>query len=422
MIRILIATDAFPPNCGGSGWSTYELARGLRTRGHELVVVQPRPGQVSNSIREYDAFRISEMASAVPSVPFLRNMFKNERLWPRLAAHIQATAREMGADLIHAQHVLTVPAAVEAGQALGIPVICTVRDYWPLCYWSTLIHDPASATLCPACSPAMMMRCVRPRAGAAWPAALPLIPYMRANLHRKQLSLARANAIVAVSSTMARDLADRSALLRHARIEVVPNAVDVSGLRAAAARTTAPIDGPYAVYVGKLEVNKGAAFLLPAVDRAHLPWPLVVVGDGALRRQMEAGARRLGRDVRFTGWLARDEALGWLAHASLLVFPSYGPESLSRVLLEACALGVPVAAMATGGTPDIVERDVTGLLSTTPDGLADDVARLVNDRPLAERLAAQARERVEQLFDASSVAARTEAIYADVLTSRGRHA
>ena len=40
MMRILVATDAFPPVCGGSGWSTYELARGLRERGHEVCIVQ----------------------------------------------------------------------------------------------------------------------------------------------------------------------------------------------------------------------------------------------------------------------------------------------------------------------------------------------------------------------------------------------
>ncbi len=419
-MRILIATDAFPPHCGGSGWSTYELARGLRRRGHELVVVQPRPGQVASAIRDYDGFRIDEMALAAPPVPFIRNVFKNERLWARLAVRIQDAARRFGADIIHAQHVLTGPAAVAAGRELGIPVVCTVRDYWPVCYWATLIHDPRSATLCPSCSIGMMTRCVRPRAGVAWPAALPLIPYMRANLRRKQQSLARADAIVAVSSTIARDLAERSELLRHARIDVVPNPVDISSVRAAAARTAVPLEGPYAVFLGKLEVNKGAAFLLPAVEHARLPWPLVVVGDGALRGPMEAAARRLGRDVRFTGWLGRDEALAWLAHASLLVFPSYGPESLSRVLLESCALGVPVAAMATGGTPDIIEHGVTGLLSATPDELGDHVGRLVNDRTLADRLAAHARAFVGQTFDASSVAARTEALYANLLAKRGR--
>ena len=421
-MRILIATDAFPPRCGGSGWSTYELARGLRRRGHELIIVQPRPGQATSDARDYDGFRVEEMASAVPPVPFLRNVFKNERLWAKLAVRIREVALMMRADIIHAQHVLTAPAAVEAGQATGIPVVCTVRDYWPVCYWATLIHDPQSVTLCPACSPAMMTRCVRPRAGVAWPAALPLIPYMRGNLKRKQLSLARADAIVAVSSTIARDLAERSGLLRHSRIEVVPNPVDISGVRAAAAGATAPLGEPYAVFVGKLEVNKGAAFLLPAVERARLPWPLVVVGDGALRGQMEAEARRLGRDVRFTGWLGRDEALTWLAHASVLVFPSYGPESLSRVLLESAALGVPMAAMNTGGTIDIVRHEQTGLLSSSPDELGDHVARLVGDRGLAARLADHARAHVERHFEAASVVARIEALYAALANRGAAHA
>ena len=425
-MRILIATDAFPPHCGGSGWSTYELARGLRRRGHELLVVQPRPGQASSGTRDYDGFRVEEMASAVPPVPFLRNLFKNEWLWPRLAVRIREAARAFGADIIHAQHVLTAPAAVKAGEALGLPVVCTVRDYWPVCYWATLIHDPRSATLCPACSAGMMMRCLRPRARAWWPAAVPflwyVVPYMRSNLWRKQHWLARADAIVAVSSTIARDLAERSHLLRPARIEVVPNPVDIAGLRAAVVGTTAPIGVPYAVFVGKLEVNKGAAFLLPAVERARLPWPLVVVGDGALRTQMEAEARRLGRDVRFTGWLARDEALAWLAHASVLVFPSYGPESLSRVLLESAALGVPMAAMNTGGTIDIVRHEQTGLLSSTPDELGDHVARLVADRALGARLADEARTDVEQHFEAASVVARVEALYAELINGGRAHA
>ena len=39
-MNILLPTDSFPPNCGGSGWSTYELARGLMERGHKVVVVK----------------------------------------------------------------------------------------------------------------------------------------------------------------------------------------------------------------------------------------------------------------------------------------------------------------------------------------------------------------------------------------------
>ena len=84
----------------------------------------------------------------------------------------------------------------------------------------------------------------------------------------------------------------------------------------------------------------------------------------------------------------------------MLVFPSRGPESLSRVLIEASALGIPIAAMDTGGTRDIVEHDVTGLLSTSPEGLARDVRRLRQDAALRQRLGEAARRKIEREFDA----------------------
>jgi glycosyltransferase involved in cell wall biosynthesis len=421
-MRILVATDAFPPVCGGSGWSTYELARGLREHGHDVSVVQAYAGSPAEHGRSYDGFRVRTIEQPAPAAPFLRNYFKNERLWPRVALELRAMAADMRADIIHAQHVLTAPAAVAAGAVLGLPVVCTVRDYWPLCYWSTLIHDPASPSLCPGCSAAMMVRCVRPRAGAAWPLALPFIPYMRANLARKQQALAGATAVVAVSAAIARDLRERSSRLASARIEIIPNPVDVAGIRRAAHAAAPPIKGPYAIFVGKLEQNKGVDFLLPAVERAGLTWPLVVVGDGRRRAALEANARRLSRDVRFLGWLDRPRVMAWLAHASLLVFPSYGPESLSRVLLEAAAIGVPIAAMKTGGTGDIIEHGVSGLLSATPNELGDHVGRLASERVLADSLARRAREHVDRHFDTARVVIRFEALYRDLLSRRSRDA
>ena len=64
-MRLLLATDSFPPVCGGSGWSTYELARGLRARGHDVIVVQPQPGTpAGRREREYDGFRVIEFGFA----------------------------------------------------------------------------------------------------------------------------------------------------------------------------------------------------------------------------------------------------------------------------------------------------------------------------------------------------------------------
>jgi glycosyltransferase involved in cell wall biosynthesis len=297
-----------------------------------------------------------------------------------------------------------------------VPVVCTIRDYWPVCYWADLIHDPAASSLCPACSPAMMCRCIRPRAGAAWPLALPMIPYMAANLARKRAALARADALIAVSSAIADDLCARAPELAAAtRIERIPNPVDIAKLRIEGRSGARPLDGPYAIYVGKLAPNKGVDHLIAAVRGAGLDWPLVVIGEGPLRRSLETEAGTAGIDARFTGWLPREETLRWIASASMLVFPSKGPESLSRVLIEAAALGIPLAAMNTGGTTDIIEDDVSGLLSSSPDEFAGDIARLRQDAELRSALGRAAAARVESRFDAPLVVGRTEALYSELI-------
>jgi glycogen(starch) synthase len=421
-VKVLLVTDSFPPNCGGSGWSTYELARGLRLRGHMVSIVQPRPRQPRDGTREYDGFVIQEIAAAAPPVPFVRNYFKNERLWAELADGLAADLRESSVDVIHAQHVLTTVPAVRAGHAAGVPVVATVRDYWPVCYWSDLIYDFEADDLCPACTPANMRRCLKGRAGTAGPLAWPLIPYMRSNLARKREGLSGADAVIAVSSVIASDLVARAPELARTRVVQIPNPVDVAGIRAAAEAGPRPMPAPYALYVGKLEPNKGAGHLVDVVRNARLSCPLVVVGDGRLRADIEREAAAAGVDVRVQGWLAREEVLGWLRHAAMLVFPSQGPESLSRVLLEASALGVPIAAMDTGGTRDIVQHERTGLLSADAAGLSRDVSRLMADPALAARLGEGARAHVERSFDAAAVVGRVEQIYLDVIAGRrSRH-
>ncbi|HEX6975615.1 MAG TPA: glycosyltransferase family 4 protein [Vicinamibacterales bacterium] len=415
-MRILLATDAFPPVCGGSGWSTYELARGLRARGHHVSVVQPRPGATPGErTRTYDGFDVVEFGVTAPSIPFVRNYFKNERLWDALADVLARVIAREQIEIVHGQHVLTTVPAVTAARRTGIRSVATVRDYWPVCYWSDLIHTRDDRALCPGCSAAMMTQCIQPRGGAAWPMALPMIPYMRGNLARKREGLAAADAVIAVSSTIAADLRARAPELAGTRLEIIPNPVDIAALRARAAASSRKITEPYALYVGKLAPNKGTASLVSVVECAGLDWPLVIAGDGPDRAAIEADAKRSRRDVRLVGWVDRDEATAWLAHASVLVFTSRGPESLSRVLIEASALGIPIAAMNTGGTPDVVIDEQTGLLSLTPEELSADVRRLRADQSLRERLGAAARVHAEQRFDAARVLERVEQVYAELL-------
>lgn len=417
-LRLLFATDSFPPVCGGSGWSTYELARGMRARGHDVIVVQPKPGTAAGRReREYDGIRVLEFGFPAPRLPYVRNYYKNERLYPALSDALSAVITDERVDVVHGQHVLTCLPAIAAAHRHHLPALCTVRDYWPVCYWSDLIYSRRGAALCPRCSAGMMTRCIRPRGGPLWPLALPMIPYMRANLARKRTGLAAADAIVAVSSTIASDLRARAPEIAATRLEIIPNPVDVAGLRATAAAASPPVNSPYALYLGKLAPNKGTSHLVDIVRHSRLDWPLVVVGDGPDRAATEAQAKASGRDIRFAGWVDRSQTIAWLAHASLLIFPSRGPESLSRVLLEASALGVPIAAMTTGGTPDIVKHGETGLLSSTPNALADDVRRLIENEPLRRQLGTAASAYIERTFDTLAVVQRIESLYLDLLKS-----
>ena len=417
--RILLVTDSFPPGSGGSGWSTFELARHLHARGHRVSVIHVKPGD-EHGISEttYEGIPVTEFKRRVPNVPVIRNVLKNERMWGDLARYLITTLPAAPVDIIHAQHVMTTVAAIRAGQTLGVPVIATVRDYWPVCYWSDLIVSPSAPALCPACTVAGMGACIPPRAGSLGRAAWFLIPYMRRNLATKRRVLAQADAVVAVSTAIARDLRDRAPELSGTRLETIPNPVNMTGLDPVAAPVSEP--QPHILYAGKLAVNKGVQFLLPALDAAKLTWPLVVIGDGPMRAALEADAKQRGRQVQWLGWRDRTEVLAAMRAATILAFPSYGPESLSRVLIEASALGVPIVAMETGGTRDIIKHEETGLLSATPEAFARDLARLGADPDLRSSLGRGAAAHAREHFEATRVGARIEALYESVIASRQR--
>jgi glycogen(starch) synthase len=416
-MRVLIVTDAFPPLAGGSGWSTHALARELRTRGHEIIVVRPRFESPAPEDATYDGFDVLQPQFRAPTVPFVRNFFRNERLYARLGRTLADVIQTHHIDVVHGQHLLSGPAAIRAAHQTGIVSVCTIRDYWPACYWSDLKLDPVSGEACPACSARQMITCLKSRGGRLWPLGLPAIPYMQANLRAKQQALGAADAVVAVSSRLADDLRARGPEFVAARIHVIPNSVDIDQLHREA-NPTAPLPEPYALYVGKLAHNKGSLQLVQAVRDARLDWPVVVVGDGPLRPVMEAAAKAAHLDMRFTGWASRPDVLTWLRHASMLVFPSAVAETLSRVLLEASALGVPIAAIDTGGTSEIVVDGTTGLLCQDVHGLAAAINRLRSDAELRLRLGSGAARRMREMFASAIVGARVESLYTELLRAR----
>ena len=117
--------------------------------------------------------------------------------------------------------------------------------------------------------------------------------------------------------------------------------------------------------------------------------------------------------------MCKQEDMGtWFASANLLIHPSY-KEGLGSVILEAMAAGLPVIASNTGGIPDIIENEKTGLLIEPGNAqeLADAIERLANDQKLREQLQAEAKETLPA-FEISQTSKLYKDLYTQVLTEK----
>ena len=380
-MKVVLASEVYPPRAGGAGWSTRALALALRAAGHDVRVVTTSPGP--------------EDMDGLP----VRRLVVRGRKRLTVPRAFAVALRDLPG-VVHAQHSLSALGALAGPRPECVAV--TVRDHWPVCFWSTRISRGA---LCPACGVRPMTRCVQGRVrpdALSWGA----IPYMRADLRLKRTALGRAGATLAVSEAIASEL--RAAGIP--RVETIPNIVDAREAETLA-RDPPSFEVPerFLLFVGKLEENKGARLLVPAVAAAGTGLPLVVLGEGTLAHAVKMDAAGAGVPLLLRGWAEREDVVRILARATALVFPSLWPEPLSRVLLEALALGVPIAAMETGGTAEILAPG-GGLLVRDADGLATALARIAGESGLRDELRAAARTRAAA-YAPEALVPRYEAVY-----------
>jgi glycosyltransferase involved in cell wall biosynthesis len=162
--------------------------------------------------------------------------------------------------------------------------------------------------------------------------------------------------------------------------------------------------------VGKLEPGKAPDRLLPILGAARAEIPLLVAGSGSL----EGDLRAKGGNVRYLGWVEESRVLALIKHADCLLFPSRWQEPLSRVLLDAIALGAVIVAEPTGGTEEIVVDGESGLLGRGVDELARALRRVLDDPSLTQRLREGAQRRAEAVFSEGVVLPRVEILYRSV--------
>jgi glycosyltransferase involved in cell wall biosynthesis len=161
---------------------------------------------------------------------------------------------------------------------------------------------------------------------------------------------------------------------------------------------------------GRLVSEKGHRYFIEAIDilrrRGKAPKGLIV-GDGPLAGEIAADihARGLQDQIRLHPAVTHSKLLQIMQAADLVVMASTH-EGFPLSPGEAMALGRPVLATRVGGSPDLLEDGVSGVLvpPADPAALADGMARLMNDPERRQRLGAAASQRIAERFSTGHLA------------------
>jgi glycosyltransferase involved in cell wall biosynthesis len=218
-------------------------------------------------------------------------------------------------------------------------------------------------------------------------------------------------------------------------IRVIHNGTDLSSFRpnpnrdqTRASLGLAPGDIAVAI-VGRLTPWKGHRELLrafAAAARQHSGLRLLVVGEVAFwEDSYETELKQVAAEVGIADrvqWLGfRDDVPELLAASDIFALPSVD-EPFGRAIVEAMASEKPVVATRSGGVPEIVVEDETGLLVPPGDDreLAVALGRLAESEGLRRRMGKAGRERAMRLFDVDRTAARVQELYEEILSDRGK--
>jgi len=211
-----------------------------------------------------------------------------------------------------------------------------------------------------------------------------------------------------------------SVLDGRVRLHVVANAVDLR--RLGPPRTRHP-EGNFVLSVARLIEKKGLTDLVLAcglLAARGVDVRVEIVGEGALRVELEETVALTQAPVTFRGALPQEEVLELYERAAVFCLPcvvaSTGDrDGLPTSVLEAMALGVPVVTTAVNGLGELVAHGRTGLVvpERDPCALADALALLLADRDLADRLAADARVLVETAFSLEQSVSSLRSLFPD---------
>lgn len=393
-VRVDLITREYPPEIyGGAGVHVTELVKALRLDIDVVVRAFGKPRDEAH-VYSYD----------VP--PGLAHA--NQTL-ATLGVDLEIAQDVAGADLVHS-HTWYANGAGHIAQLLhGIPHVVTAHSLEPLRPWKA------------------------EQLGGGY----------RVSSWIERDAFTAADAVIAVSHGMRRDILRSYPTIDEAKVSVVHNGIDLESWHpveddALVRSLGIDPDRPSVVFVGRITRQKGLPYLLRAA--ALLPPDVqLVLCAGApdtaeIMTEVRAGVAELQRTRTGVVWieemLGRHDLSAVLTAATTFVCPSIY-EPLGIVNLEAMACGAAVVGTATGGIPEVIDDGVTGRLvpiaqaedgtgtPLDPERYVADLARalteVVGDPASARRMGEAGRVRAERDFGWDRISKRTQEIYRSLL-------
>jgi glycosyltransferase involved in cell wall biosynthesis len=286
------------------------------------------------------------------------------------------------------------PGAYSTVRKFNIPVVQTLHNYRLICPNAILSR---ASQVCEACVgkfialPAIQHSCYRGNKKAT-ATVVAMLAY-----HRIRGTWVRdVDQYIALTEFM-RDKLVQGGLPKD-RISVKPNFTFESEFG------TAPLPREdFALFIGRLEAEKGIETLLRAWIEYDISIPLVIVGSGALASKV-GGACAQRRTISFLGALKQDEVRKLMKRARFLVLPSEWYEGFPMVVVEAFSEGLPVLGAAHGAMASIIQPGETGQLfrPADPGDLASKAMALIDNLEILECMGHNAQRRFLECYSPES--------------------